>query len=319
MDSMEGGVVPAVVRSCIVREPELLGHIFDRAADLAAAFSHVLVGPGDDCALIATGARTLLKVDSVIEGVHFARGTPVDRIAYKAIARTVSDIAAMAGRPTAALAACVLPTGMPASTANELFDATSRHARHFGCPLVGGDIASNDGPLTLTITVVGTPHEKVLPLRSHARPGDGVYVTGALGGSLGKDALGRHLSFTPRLAEAEFLANTLDSGLHAMMDLSDGLGIDGGRMALASGVSMVIDERRVAVHADAAGIGSAIGDGEDYELLFTVAAGCEVPSVCPTTGTTITRIGEVFEGSGVWLRTRSGEVLDIARKGFAHR
>lgn len=302
-----------------MRETQVLTHIFGHAASLPAVFPQILVGAGHDCALVATGPRTLLKVDSVIEGVHFAPGTSIDRIAYKAIARAVSDIAAMAGTPRAALAACVLPRTMTAQAAKDLYDAAALHCASFGCPLVGGDTSSHDGPLWLSITVIGDPHPGVVPLRSNAKPGDHLYVTGMLGGSLGSDQMGRHLSFTPRLGEAAFLAGSLGTSLHAMMDLSDGLGIDAGRIATASGISMVMDESRIPIHADAAGINAALGDGEDHELLFTVGPEAVLPAQCPSTGTPFTRIGQVMEGSGVWLRSRRGEVLNISRMGYEHR
>ncbi len=303
-----------------MREPQLLNHIYGRSADLTAAFPHVLVGPGHDCAVVEAALRTLLKVDSVIEGVHFVSGTPLDAIAYKAVARTVSDIAAMAGKPRAALAACVLPRSWSDHQADELFDATARHARAFGCPLVGGDIASHDGPLVLTITVMGDAPSGRLALRSGAKPGDAIYVTGSLGGSLGRDRMGRHLRPMPRLAEASWLHATLGEGLHAMMDLSDGLGVDAGRMGAASAVRMLIDESLIPVHQEAAGIASAISDGEDYELLFAAASNLAVPQACPITGVTFTRVGTVEPGpGGAWLRTRGGATVDIGSKGFTHR
>src|SRR4051812_43366535 len=124
-----------------MRELELLSRIYARSSDLAALYPQVIVGPGDDCAVVEA-AGPMLKVDQLIEGRHFVQGTSLDLIARKALARAVSDIAAMAGTPIAALAACALPRGFPQEPSNQLFEAVSRWARHFGCPLVGGDIAS---------------------------------------------------------------------------------------------------------------------------------------------------------------------------------
>lgn len=303
----------------LVSERHLLSHIYERSATLSREFPQVLVGPGDDCAIVATPGATLLKVDMVIEGVHFVTGTPVELIARKAVARAVSDIAAMAGRPLAALAACVLPRSWSGDRADALFDAAAAVARELGCPLVGGDIAVHDGPLCLTVTVVGTPHPAVTPRRGGVRPGDVLYVTGALGGSLGADRMGRHLRPVPRVAEAAWLASTLGADLHAMMDISDGLGIDAGRMATASGVSIVLEEGRVPVHADATGSRDAIYDGEDHELLCAAPAHVSLPPSCPATGVRLTRVGRAEAGPpAAWLEESTGRRIDVSSKGFDH-
>jgi len=269
------------------------------ATNAAAAAGVVIVGPGDDCAVVATPATSqLLTVDHLIECRHFvgpfapqagvAAGTPLELIARKAMARSVSDIAAMAGRPTWALATAAFPAGTQQAAADELCDWLFRWATRFGCPLVGGDIAAfstSQMPLVLTVTVGGTPHEVRGPvLRSTARPGDAVYITGPMGNSL---ASGRHLTFTPRTREGGVLASVLGTGLHAMMDLSDGLGRDGARIARASNVRLVLDPATFPINADVpqvrgpgAGPGpfaahphgralAAASDGEDYELLLT--------------------------------------------------
>ncbi|MEY3230896.1 MAG: putative thiamine-monophosphate kinase [Planctomycetota bacterium] len=302
-----------------VTERHLLSHIYGRSATLSREFPQVLVGPGDDCALVATPGASLLKVDMVIEGVHFVPATPVELIARKAVARAVSDIAAMAGRPLAALAACVLPRSWSGDRADALFDAAAAVAREFGCPLVGGDIAVHDGPLCLTITVIGTPHPAVTPRRGGVKAGDVLYVTGELGGSLGADRMGRHLRPVPRLEEAAWLATTLGRDLHAMMDISDGLGIDAGRMATASGVSIVLEEGRVPVHREASGPGNAIYDGEDHELLCVVPASVTLPPRCPATGVSLTRVGRAEAGPPVaWLEDLAGRRIDVSSKGFTH-
>jgi thiamine-monophosphate kinase len=283
-----------------VRESELLTHIYTRSRDLTGAFPHILVGPGDDCAVVATpsGDQLLLKVDQVISGRHFRPipATPIDLVARKAIARAVSDIAAMGGTPSCALAAATLPPDC--SYANELFDAMARWALHWGCPLVGGDIGvGSDGTeaLVLGVTIIGHPHATRGPvLRSGARPGDAVYVTGSLGGSLDPaTGLGRHLAFEPRLAEARWLCDLLGPDLHALMDISDGLGRDAARLARASGGSVNIDASLIPLGPGAAGWRSGAADGEDYELLLAVPANAPVPSSCPVTGTAVTRIGVI--------------------------
>lgn len=291
-----------------MRESDLLTHIYTRSADLAAAFPFVRTGPGDDCAVISPKGDLLLKVDQLVEHRHFTPDTPLDLVARKAIARTVSDIAAMAGTPLCALAAATLPTSFPQDRADALFDAMSTWARRFNCPLVGGDIASGPGPLVLSVTLIGTPHPVRGPvLRSTAQPGDEVYVTGPLGGSLES---GRHLTFTPRLAEATLLADTLGPDLHAMMDISDGLGIDAGRLARASGVRIVLEQSLLPLNPDITDPLRALRDGEDYELLFTTSP-TSLPPGC-------TRIGTVEPGQGVFLNSPTGRT-DASTLGWDHR
>lgn len=304
------------------RENELLARIARVSSGLSSRFPQVLIGPGDDCALVGTPARTLLKVDQVIEGRHFTPGTPLDLIARKAIARPVSDIAAMAGTPTACLAAAVLPADE--SRASELFDACAKWAEHWGCPIVGGDIAmsaprADGGRLMLSISVVGEPHPSRGPaLRSGAKAGDRVYVTGSLGGSFDvSTGLGRHLTFEPRLVEARWLASALGPSLHGMMDLSDGLGLDAGRMARASGVCIVLAADQTPRTPGVAGWSRAFSDGEDYELLFTVDADAAVPSVIPGVGTRVTEIGTVEAGTGCFALI-DGHRVDVSALGFEH-
>ena len=306
-----------------MREGELLRHIYTRSEGLRRDFPQVLVGPGHDCAaVLLPGGVALLKVDQIIEGRHFLPGTPLDLIARKSIARPVSDIAAAAGTPTAALAAAALPKGYPQEKADALFDAAAKWAAHFGCPLVGGDIASlpsDTGALALTVTVMGLPHPTRGPvLRSGAQSGDGIYVTGAIGGSFDAQGGGRkHLTFEPRVREAAWLADELGTRLHAMMDLSDGLGIDAGRMAAASGVGIQIDGPRVPLACGQ--LREALGSGEDYELLF--AATGAVPDRCPDTGTAVTRIGEVLKMPQGRCRVRMGDgsLVDASEMGWEHR
>jgi thiamine-monophosphate kinase len=305
-----------------MRESELLSHIYARSKGLLAPGARVLVGPGDDCAVITAGEGNtplLFKVDQVVEGRHFLSSTPIDLIARKAVARAVSDIAAMGGSPTVGLCGAVLPANY--THADALFDAVARWAMRFGCPLVGGDISmlasDQAGPLVLGMTIVGTPHATRGPvLRSGALAGDSVYVTGALGNSF---ASGRHLTFEPRLKDAAWLCDSLGDRLHAMMDISDGLGRDAGRLALASShassVCIEIDADRIPRNADCATWDHAVREGEDYELLFTASG--SVPSVCPATGVAMTRIGAVVSGTGAVVLSH-GKRLDASEMGWEY-
>lgn len=309
----------------MLSEAALHERIYERSAGLASAFPRVGLGPGDDCAVVygASPAREglLVTVDQLVEGRHFTPETSVELIARKAIARSISDIAAMAGTPAWALAAAVLPRGY--AHAPELFDACHRWGTHFGAPLVGGDIAvSPPGtPLILSITVAGDPAPSRGPVtRSGAKPGDDVYVTGKIGGSL---ASGRHLTFEPRVAEGRFLAGSVLSDLHAMIDVSDGLGRDAARISAASKVRIELDARLIPLHVERAepvrDVLAACADGEDYELLFTAAPGVMHRILPPRALASMTRIGRVTEGQGCVLIGAGPAAIDLTDVGWDHR
>lgn len=281
-------------------EEALLAHIYSTVAGA----QHVAVGPGDDMAVIKVhGGQFLAAKDLLVEGRHFLPTASMAQIGRKAVTRNLSDVAAMAARPVAILAACVLPRSMTQARAQELVDALSQTASHFGAPLIGGDTCLHvgNGPLTISVTVLAQPHEGVKPiLRGGARAGDQLFVTGALGGSLAKDGGGHHFTFEPRLAESHALARLLGDDLHAMMDLSDGVARDGARFAQASALQAVIIAEQlpctpacVQAHTHANAWRGALGDGEDYELLFAVAAGIHVPATIGPHNTPLTCIGSL--------------------------
>lgn len=270
-----------------MQEQKLLKRIFDRSKSLSA---EVVIGPGDDMAMLrpegwsfaAQDGRladggVLLAVDQVVEGVHFSRDqASLGEIGRKAVARCLSDVAAMAGRPKASLATVVLPPAMTDDEAMELFDGMRVAADLFNAPIVGGDIAAHhsDGhPMSCTVTVMAEATDRGAVSRFGAQVGDLVCVTGALGGSLESR---RHLHFQPRIGEGILLHAILSDRLHAMIDLSDGLGMDAGRMiAPDDSIRIVIDAERLPCH-EGVDWRSAVSDGEDYELLCTVSPG-ELP------------------------------------------
>ncbi len=252
-----------------MNESQLHEHIYARSVGLIAGGStEILLGPGDDAAVTrsTTGDISLLTVDQVVEGRHFTSDTDINLIARKAIARSVSDIAAMGGEPSWALATGVLPKDYPQS--DELFDALSRWAKHWNCPLIGGDIAthgSTDHPLTLTVTVGGTMQRGSTPvLRSGARDGDMLYLTGPVGDSFNSS---HHLNFEPRVNAGLWASK---NSVHAMMDISDGLGRDSHRIATASNVCIEIDTSKVPMNPGCKDWKQAISEGEDYELLIAL-------------------------------------------------
>lgn len=270
-----------------MRESELLDHIAARSLGVVAGGGWTVeVGPGDDCAVMrdSAGGLVLLTVDQLVEGRHFAAGTDLDLIARKAVARSVSDIAAMGGTPAWGLATGLLRKGYTRGVA--LFDAMARWAAHWNCPLVGGDIATHasaDHPLTLTVTVGGSvPAGHASVLRSGARSGDLVWLTGPVGGSFGS---GRHLSFEPRVA-AGLVASRTGSGVSAMIDVSDGLGRDADRVARASGVVIEIEASRVPLHAGVRSWRQGVSEGEDHELLLLAPSPPQIPGLLGPIGRT---------------------------------
>lgn len=304
-----------------MNERELLRRIRERSADLEGR-GGVIVGPGDDGAVVCLPRTAVLAVDQLVGGRHFdERTAPLDLVARKAIARNISDLAAMAATPRFALAAGCLPLGF--DRADELFESLSRWARSFGCPLVGGDIARGDGPLLLSVTVIGEPHpSRGSVLRSGARAGDRVCVTGSIGGAMTGDPPG-HLAFEPRVNEANALAERLGPALTAMIDISDGLGVDAARLGEASGARLALDAEALPLAPDAAGWREAAALGEDYELLFTVTEGSAgLPS--SVAGTPVTAIGRVLSlgdlgeyQAGCVVRDDQGE-HDAASMGWDH-
>ena len=295
-----------------MRERELLESIYTRSSGLSA-LAGVLVGPGDDAAVLQRPTHPVVAtVDQLIEGRHFEPGTPPELIARKAVGRSISDAAAMAATPWAALATVAIPPHF--HEADALSAHLDRWARAWGAPLVGGDLAATTGPLTLTVTVLAQPSTPRGPvLRSQAQSGDAVYTTGRLGASL---PTGRHLHVVPRFAEAIWLARALGPRLGAMIDISDGLGLDAARIARASGLSITLDADRLPLDPVATWR-EALADGEDYELLFTARG--PVPRIVPGLGTPITRIGLVEPGEGCRVRTPTGDLLDASDMGFEHR
>ena len=227
----------------------------------------VVVGVGDDCALVKSDKRGLLlvlKTDCLVEGIHFANKTRPELVGWKAMARPLSDFAAMSALPRFALVTLIVPSDRTVAWVKGLYRGLEKAARAFDVTLVGGETSDIKGPAVISISLVGFVEEKRWVGRAGGQPNDDLFVTGRLGGSLG----GRHLKFTPRIAEARWL--TKNFRVHAMMDLSDGLGADLPRLARASKLGFKIDRESLPLNA-ACTIDDAISNGEDYELLFTIS------------------------------------------------
>jgi thiamine-monophosphate kinase len=224
----------------------------------------VKLGPGDDCAVVKTaGGLQLLKADCVIEGIHFLPDADPKWIGWKAICRSISDIAAMGGKPRDALVTLAVRPETEFKWLKRVYTGLEAAARIYGVNLVGGETAKSPGPFFLSVALTGTVDHGKYVGRSGGRKGDWLYVTGKLGGSIG----GRHLRFRPRVAEAQWLVSRFP--VHAMMDLSDGLATDLPRLAIASCLGFEVDTEDLPLHRGASPE-NGLRDGEDYELLFAL-------------------------------------------------
>lgn len=223
---------------------------------------------GDDCAVLPGSHRKmsfLFKTDAVVEGVHFTKRTTARLIGRKALARTLSDIAAMGGQPLAALITMGIPATMPIKRMRNVYSGMAQLARQYHVALVGGE-TTRCKDFFLSIAMLGQVQGYPPILRSTTRIGDDIWVTGRLGNTLPR----KHLYFTPRLSEGQWLAQHHIA--HAMMDISDGLASDLPRLAKASNVGFELKLEHLPL-ASGANVKAALCDGEDYELLFTTAPG----------------------------------------------
>jgi thiamine-monophosphate kinase len=227
----------------------------------------VILGAGDDAAIVEPGQRGrlhVLKTDCLVEGIHFTRKSRPDLIGWKAVARPVSDFAAMSAVPQFALVTLIVPSARDVAWVKRLYRGLDKAAAAFEIAVVGGETSNIKGPAVISVSVTGFVEKKRWVGRTGGKPDDELFVTGRLGGSL----RGRHLTFVPRLAESRWL--TKNFRIHAMMDLSDGLGADLPRLARASKVGFEVDREALPRHRGCT-IAEAISDGEDYELLFAIA------------------------------------------------
>lgn len=282
-------------------ELELLRWIWKR---VGGRRGKIVVDSGDDCAVLRIGRKDVLfKIDSVIEGVHFRKRDPLDGVGHKALARPLSDIAAMGGVPTAAIAALVMPCSMTQREARRIYLGMER----LRVPIVGGDIASHRGPLSISVAVLGEMGGVKPVLRRGARVHDIIAVTGRrLGGSLEN---GRHLRFKPRLREGRLLATRYHA--HAMIDISDGLVRDVAHLCEASGLGAMLTERLIGT----TDVNAALYDGEDYELLVALRR----PDALRAAKAGLVRwLGAFTRAPGIQLYGRDGVRRSLVVRGWEH-
>lgn len=292
----------------------------------------LVVGPGDDCAVLESGTpeqRLLLKTDAVVEGVHFTPDADPRAVGHKALARALSDVAAMAGKPLSAVVTLAAPAPADPARLEAVYAGLADTARRYDVGLVGGETVATPGPLLIAVALLGTAPAERCILRRGARPGDALFVSGELGGSLA----GRHLTFEPRLAEAAWLAEHFPP--HAMIDLSDGLATDLRHLLAAAEEDLGAELLREAIPIGRAAklrartgqgrppLEAALSDGEDFELLFALPAAAAVPlhdawkQAFPEVR--LSCIGRLFPGRGITIRRRDGRVAQpVTRHGYDH-
>lgn len=300
-----------------------------RLAPTLPGNASVIAGAGDDCAVLDSGQPgrwLLLKTDAIVEGIHFTAEAKPEQIGHKALGRCLSDIAAMGGRPIAALVTLALPPDFDPARIEKMYAGMNRLAQRHHTAIVGGETVTNPERMLVSIALLGEVDRARCVFRSGAKEGDALFVTGELGGSLS----GRHLEFEPRLAEAQWLASHFQ--IHAMIDVSDGLAGDlrhilqksetGGELR---GPSIPISRAaRLKARAESSAkppLLAALTDGEDFELLFTVAARDAVPLLDgwkkQFPRVRLSCIGRLTRGPGLKLRDENG-LHSLEAHGYVH-
>jgi thiamine-monophosphate kinase len=316
--------------------PLLEKALIARIRQQARAGNRVLTGIGDDCAVLRLppGHEALVTTDFSLEGIHFRREWhAAESVGHRCLTRGLSDIAAMGGEPIAAFLSLAMPGDLPQKWVDGFMRGLLTLARRFGVSLAGGDTAESPDGILADIVVVGSvPRGKAI-LRSGARPGDRIYVSGTLGGSaatLERMRAKLKSKLNPRDFAAHFfpearlrLGRALrERGLaSAMIDISDGLSTDLAHICEESGVGAQIEKESIpraviGKPAQEVDLRFALHGGEDYELLFTVPRGRRIPA--RIAGVPVTQIGHIVRGKKVFMTTESGEAQELVPKGWQH-
>ena len=328
-------------------ESALITAIRQQAVASCAGASALRVGIGDDCAVLrpGRGCEICITTDFTLEGRHFVRARhPPESVGHRCLTRGLSDLAAMGAKPLAVFLSLAIPAQLPAAWVEGFLRGFLALARKHRVSLAGGDTAespviakSRTGPIAADIVAVGEVPRGKAVLRSGARPGDRIYVTGMLGGAAAELAALRRSASRFRIlhrASAEnphlFPQPRVDVGqrlrsiVHAMIDISDGLSTDLTHLCEESRVSALIDEKALPVHPLAAGSGDplrlALHGGDDYELLFTASPSLRIPS--RIAGVSIHCIGAIRRSARgrppVVLVARDGRQVPVTARGWEH-
>ena len=289
----------------------------------------VVVGAGDDCAVLDLGLGDkylLFKTDAIVEGIHFLPTTAPEKIGRKALARCLSDVAAMGGTPTAALITLALPKNFDVAFIEKIYAGLNQLALEHQVAIAGGETTTNPDRILISISLIGIVSKEKCILRSGAKVGDAIIVSGELGGSLSE----KHLEFEPRLDEARWLAENFS--IHSMIDVSDGLAGDlrhllqAGKVGaeLMSSAIPISRAARLQSRAESSAkppLLAALTDGEDFELLFTIASRDAVPLVDAWKKRfpklRLSCIGKILDKPGLQIRGQHG-VRPLNAHGYVH-
>lgn len=274
----------------------------------------VIKGIGDDTAVLPWDAKRylLLTTDMLVEGVHFTRRMPPRSIGRKALACSISDIAAMGGLPRYAVVSLGIPSHFSVAAARGIYEGIHRLAKEFRVAVVGGDTVRS-AKVVINVALAGEVEKKNIVDRGGARNGDLIFVTGALGRSLSS---GRHARFIPRVKAARYLVQRFKPT--AMIDISDGLAADLGHILEESKCGARLWEKRIP-KGKGAGLNNALCDGEDFELLFTLRPAKAKALAKRRTPFRFYGIGEITaRGRGLRLRDKRGRERKLPVRGYTH-
>lgn len=293
-------------------ETQLVKYFTKKSRLSAAKFP---IGIGDDMAMIKLpkAGSVLITTDMLLDGTHFdTKKTTLEKIGYKSMAASLSDCAAMATIPLAAVVSVALPKNFGEKNLKKLHAGILSAAKKYNCPLIGGDMTSWNKPLAVSVSMLSTP-AKTKPLRrSTAKIGDVICVTGTLGGSLVK----KHLEFQPRVKEALVIAR---AGANSMMDISDGLSTDLNHICRLSKKGAILDVVKIPISKDAEHLQNALNDGEDFELLFTIPAKkFERLKKNWKFKIKLTAIGRITKGNSVKIKMSGRNLIDLVPAGYDH-
>ena len=287
--------------------------LIERFRRLIKTDSSVVVGSGDDCAVLRLDKSSyqLFTCDMLVEDVDFTLKDKPYLIGRKAIAVSLSDIAACSGEPRYCVISLGLPKNTPLKFVDELFKGMRDISRKYKVNIAGGDL-SRSSKIIIDVSMLGWVEKKSLALRSGAKPGDIIFMTGKINGP----ASGKHLKFTPRVKEARFLARNFK--INSMIDISDGLAQDLGHILNRNAVGAVIYENLIPLGKGARNLSVALHSGEEFELLFTLSRP-EARKLLEKGSAEFNPIGEIREKKyGFKLIDKKEELINIAPKGFRH-
>lgn len=293
-----------------------------------AADARTPLGLGDDAAVLdlPAGKQWVVTTDMVMDRVDFEVGKHEPaRIGHKALAVNLSDLAAMGARPVACFVSVALPRQSGQELARGIYGGILALARSFDTAIAGGDTNSWEDKLVISVTAIGEVAAGKAWRRSGARPGDTILATGSFGGSI----LGKHLDFTPRNAEANWLAEHANIG--AAIDVSDGLSLDLARLCQESGCGAILDLDAIPIAPAARELSAApddrltplehaLGDGEDFELILAVepSEASRLAALWPLS-TPLTRIGRIVDQAGLWTEAGKGLLNPLTPRGYQHQ